>query len=446
MRIKILFFLILLSTSVFSQKIDEEQVPKDVLIAIETVYSGVKVKSWELKDNNYFATVKVDGQSGKAEITPEGKWLNSKFNVSEKELPSSVTTYMSDNFDGFKIKVALYIEDNEEKNYYEIKIQKKGISSGDEYELTFDTKGTLLNSTAPESAKTNKKKEDDEDSKPVKKDKVAKKDSKYEDDEDTKTDDKPVKKSKVAKKSKEDNEDLDPDASVAKSKSKSKAKTKSKKDDEEVVADDDKPVKKSSTAKKSAAANADRSSANKNKNQKTASSSKGKKSKNNEDGEESTSRGGTPSNIKKAFDKKFPNNEEAKWVQVDSNYIVTFFLRDVEQKAEFSPEAKLVATTSFMEPKNLFRPLENYLEKNYKKYKVLSAEKVTYDRNYAKLFPEKKLKSYYMVKISEKVKGSKKPKLSTIYFDSKGTLDRIDEGDFDDDDDSKKKKDDEESE
>ena len=105
MRIKILFFLmILLSANVFSQKIDEDQVPKDVLIAIETVYSGVKVKTWELKDNNYFATVKVEGQTGKAEITPDGKWLSSKFEVGEKELPSSVTTYMSANFDGYKIK------------------------------------------------------------------------------------------------------------------------------------------------------------------------------------------------------------------------------------------------------------------------------------------------------------------------------------------------------
>ena len=122
MRIYILFFLMLLSACAFSQKIDEDQVPKDVLIAIETVYSGVKVKTWELKDNTYFATVKVEGQTGKAEITPEGKWLSTKFNVSEKELPSSVTTYLSDNFDGYKIKQNQYVEDNDEKNYYVLKI------------------------------------------------------------------------------------------------------------------------------------------------------------------------------------------------------------------------------------------------------------------------------------------------------------------------------------
>ena len=39
-----------------------------------------------------------------------------------------------------------------------------------------------------------------------------------------------------------------------------------------------------------------------------------------------------------------------------------------------------------------------------------------------------------MVKISEKIKHSKKPKISTIFFDSKGAMDRIEEGDFEDED------------
>ena len=63
MRTKILFFLILLTANVFAQKIDEEQVPKDVLIGLETIYPEVKAKSWELKDGSYFASIKVDGQS-----------------------------------------------------------------------------------------------------------------------------------------------------------------------------------------------------------------------------------------------------------------------------------------------------------------------------------------------------------------------------------------------
>ncbi|MEI6822900.1 MAG: PepSY-like domain-containing protein [Bacteroidota bacterium] len=425
MRIYILFFLMLLSACAFSQKIDEDQVPKDVLIAIETVYSGAKVKTWELKDNNYFATVKVDGQTGKAEITPEGKWLSTKFNVSEKELPSSVTSYLSDNFDGYKIKQNQYVEDNEEKNYYVLRIAKKGISSGDEYELTFDTKGNLKNSTAPESAKTEKKKAgSDEDADPPKRDKVSKKEVNN-DDEDTKTEDKKAKTSKSSKSTKEP---------VA-----SKTKSKKDKDNEDEDTNDDKPVKKT-TAKKvttSSSSSSDRSSANKTKTQRSTSSGSTKTKKmslSDGDDEGTSGSGSAPGVVKKTFEKKFPKNEKASWIKVDSNFVVSFVFRDIDQKAEFTPDAKLVSTTTAMEPKNLFRPLENYLEKNYKKYKVTSADKIVYNSTYAKQFPEKKLKNYFVVKISQKMRGSKKPKITTIFFDSKGGLDRIEEGDFEDQD------------
>ncbi len=436
MRIKILFLFlfILFSASVFSQKVDEDQVPKDVLIAVETIYSGVKVKTWELKDNNYFATVKIDGQTGKAEISPEGKWLATRFSVNEKELPTLINKYMMDNFDTYKIKVASYVENNEDKTYYELKIQKKGMSSGDEYELTFDTKGNLINSTAPESAKVVKKKDKEDEEVSDKKDKVVKKKSKKDEDEDVKSDesdDKPLKSSKSTKTSKET----------------SASKTKSKKSDDDEDTGDEKPVKKSSSKKSNSDAN-EKSSSTKTKTQKSSSSSSKSKKKNDDD-EGSSKSGSAPALVKKIFQKKFPNNAEPKWTQVDSNYIVSFLVRDMEQKAEFTPDGKIVSTTAFMDVKNLYKPIDTYLDKNYKKYKVLDGEKVIYDRNYTKLFPEKKLKSYYKVKISQKVKGSKKPKLTTIYFDSKGVLDRVDEGDFDDDDqgdNNKKSKKDEDSE
>ena len=430
MRIYILFFLMLLSACAFSQKIDEDQVPKDVLIAIETVYSGVKVKTWELKDNTYFATVKVEGQTGKAEITPEGKWLSTKFNVSEKELPSSVTTYLSDNFDGYKIKQNQYVEDNDEKNYYVLKIAKKGISSGEEYELTFDTKGNLKNSTAPESAKTDKKKAaGDEDAEPPKRDKVSKKEVNI-DDEDTKTEDKKAKTSKSSKSTKE------PVAS----------KSKSKKDNEDEDTSDDKPIKKTS-AKKVTTASSDKPSGNKTKTQRSTSSGSVKTKKMSLSDGNDDSKGGSgsaPGVVKKTFEKKFPKTENASWKQVDSNYVVTFIFRDINQKAEFTPDAKLVSTTTAMDPKNLFRPIETYLDKNYKKFKITSADKIVYNSTYAKQFPEKKLKNYFEVKISQKMRGSKKPKITTIFFDSKGGLDRVEEGDFEDedqgDDDSSSKK------
>lgn len=359
MRTKILFFLILLSANVLAQKINEEQVPKDVLIGLETIYPEVKVKTWELIDGNYFASVKVDGQSGKAEITPNGKWLGSKFPVGEKELPSSVIKYFYDNYPGFKISVSQYVEEPDDNNYYFLKIQKKGLNQDENGDLIFDLAGNLTKSTAPDIVKEEQKTE------------VAKKDDFFDEDKEEK---KPVKKPKVAKVK------------------------------EEPVPKAEKPTPKI------------------------------KKKKNDDDGESSySSKTNVPALIKKMFDKKFPRTEEVSWEQVDSNYVATFFFRINDQKAEFAPDGKLVSTTTIMDPKNIFRPLENYMIKKYKKYKVIKAEKIIYDRNYQKLNPEKKLKNYYFVEISIKVKGKKIPQINRLWFDGVGAIDRIEEGWVEDD-------------
>ena len=140
MRTKILLLLILLSANVLAQKINEEQVPKDVLIGLETIYPEVKVKSWEIVEGNYFASIKVDGQAGKAEITPNGKWLSSRFPVGEKELPSSIIKYFYDNYKGYKITISESVEEPDDNNYYYLKIQKKGLNQSENGELFFDLK------------------------------------------------------------------------------------------------------------------------------------------------------------------------------------------------------------------------------------------------------------------------------------------------------------------
>ncbi|MFZ4400531.1 MAG: hypothetical protein ACOYO1_10890 [Bacteroidales bacterium] len=376
MRTKILFFLILLSANVLAQKIDDEQVPKDVLIGLETIYPEVSAKAWEIKDGNYFASIKVDGQSGKAEISPEGKWIISKFPVGEKELPSTIVKYFYDNYLGYKISISQYIEEPNDNNYYYLKIQKKGLNQEENGELFFDLSGKLTKNTAPEIVKVNDEAKNDvaiEEEKPIKNKK--KKDDVLEEDQ-------PVKSKK--KKIETDDSEI------------------------EAVAPKPKPQPKAPKASKS-------------------------KKKNIDDEESSSSNVDVPQAVKKYFDKKFPRSEEVEWTQNDSNYIAAFFFHEMEQKAEFAPDGKIVSTTSIMDPKNIFRPLENYLMKKYDKYKVVKAEKILYERNYQKIYPEKKLKNYYYVEISQKVKGSKIPKITRLWFDGVGAIDKIEEGDVEDD-------------
>ena len=368
MRTKILLLLIFLSVNVVAQKINEEQVPKDVLIGLETIYPEAKVKIWELIDGNYFASIKVDGQSGKAELTPNGKWLMSKFPVSEKELPSNITKYFYDNYKGFKITISQYTEEPDDNNYYYLKIQKKGLNQNEDGELFFDLSGNLTKSTAPEIVK-----EEPKDEKKVN-------DDIFEEDKPTKN------------------------------------KKKTKVEDEEL---DEKPVSKSKSDKVAEA------------------STKPKKANKKNDDESDNgniSSSDVPGAVKKMLEKKFPRCENVSWDQIDSNYFATFFFRVSDQKAEFAPDGKLVSVTTFLDPKNMFRPIENYLIKKYNKYKILKGEKVVYDRMYQKQFPEKHLKNYYYVEISLKVRGSKSPQINKLWFDGIGAIDKIIEGDNDEED------------
>ncbi|MCX6230536.1 MAG: hypothetical protein NTZ33_03230 [Bacteroidetes bacterium] len=384
MKTKILFILIFLSVNVFAQKVNEEQVPKDVLIGLETAYPEVKAKSWEIKDGNYLANVKVDGQSGIAEFTPDGKWVVTKFPVGEKELPSTVVKFFYDNYaPEYKINVSQIIEEPNDISYYYLKIQKKGIGQEQNGELFFDLTGKLTKNTAPEPVAKAKPAE-----------KTAKKDDVFEED------DKPVK----SKKKKEVVEEDDIPAPKAE-----KA---------------EKPVKTAKSSRVSAKAESKPEP-------RVAKTSKVAK-KTAEDEEASSSSSGTPMIVKKYFDKKFPRSEKVEWTQLDSNYVASFIFHEMEQRAEFAPDGKLVGTTSIMDPKNIFKPLENYLTKKFDRYKVIKAEKVVYERTYQKMFPDKKLKNYYYVEISQKVKGSKIPKISKLWFDGVGQIDRVEEGDVED--------------
>jgi len=358
MKIRFFILLFLISLQLTAQKINEEQVPKDVLIGLESIYPEAKVKTWEIINGNYFATLKVDGQQGKAELTPDGKWIDSRFPVTEKELPSKITKYFYDNYPDFKITTSLFIEEPEDVSYYYLKIQKKGLGQGENGELFFDLAGRLTKSTAPEIVKS-----ETSENKP--KDEIF-------------------------------TEDETPKSSTKKIKEKAKKEPETARETSKPKQTKEKPAKKS------------------------------------KDEDNNSKFTDIPAIVKKNFDKKFPRVENPVWEQVDSNYVVSFFFRINDQKAEFAPDGKLVSTTTIMDPKNIYRPLENYLMKKYKKYKVLRAEKVIYERTYQKIYPEKNLKNYYYVEISERVKGSRIPKITRLWFDGVGAIDRVVEGDIDD--------------
>ncbi len=132
-----------------------------------------------------------------------------------------------------------------------------------------------------------------------------------------------------------------------------------------------------------------------------------------------------PEAVLKMFIRRFPNAKNLKWKISNELYLANFEFRNQPYEAEFSPEGEIVSTTNFFDKKSMIPAIEEYLSQNNKKAKFIEGRRTIYENRYARKHPEKNLKSFYSVEISEKVDKNKEPKHSKLFFDQSGQLDMI---------------------
>ena len=130
-------------------KVKETAVPQSVLLALQKTYEDVKVKTWYQAPGQYIADLVVDGQHGRAYFTASGDWQYSAFPIKESECPTLMNTYFVNNYPGYRIRSIDLVEEMKGDTYSRMMIQKKGLA-GSEYEMIFDTRGKLMQTTAPD--------------------------------------------------------------------------------------------------------------------------------------------------------------------------------------------------------------------------------------------------------------------------------------------------------
>ncbi len=118
-----------------------------------------------------------------------------------------------------------------------------------------------------------------------------------------------------------------------------------------------------------------------------------------------------PQNVAKKFKSRFSNADGVKWETHEGNWLANFTYRDLPTSAEFTDSAEWVMTIVKTDIKNLYAPIQRYLDSEYKDYKVMYAEKATrQDRN-----------DYYYVELISKKKNLD-PQQVGLYFDKTGHL------------------------
>lgn len=121
-----------------------------------------------------------------------------------------------------------------------------------------------------------------------------------------------------------------------------------------------------------------------------------------------------PDVVRKNFSKKFPRAENVSWDKVDENYKVDCFYKERANYAEFTPEGEWVITITDLDTKELYAPIQRYLDENFKKDKVVLAEKaVKADRQ-----------DYYYVQVQKKDQETKDAHIIELFFDKTGRIEQ----------------------
>ena len=131
-----------------------------------------------------------------------------------------------------------------------------------------------------------------------------------------------------------------------------------------------------------------------------------------------------PPDVIMYFKRKYSRAEEIIWDTLHKiNYVVDFFMDDLNIKAEFSPKGVWIESKEIMDPKSLFRPIVNFIDIEYPGSKFIYGEKVTRaDRE-----------NYYYAQITQKMKGVKDPPVTELFFDKVGRFEKVIEPEIPDD-------------
>jgi hypothetical protein len=121
-----------------------------------------------------------------------------------------------------------------------------------------------------------------------------------------------------------------------------------------------------------------------------------------------------PEAVEKQFSRKFPRAENVSWNEVEGNYKVDCFYRGRANYAEFTSEGEWVMTITDLDTKSLYPPIQRYLDENFKRDKVILAEKATKaDRN-----------DYYYLQVEQKDPETKETHIIELFFDKTGRIEQ----------------------
>lgn len=140
--LKIALLTIFASSMLNAQDLTQKDVPSVVMIAFQNTYNNMSNVEWE-KDGNHYK-VEFDDNNIEHEIwySKEGIIVKSEKEITENQLPNTITTVLERDYPNYKIESIELIE-SENKTTYEVELEK---AKDEEIKVVFDATGSVLSS------------------------------------------------------------------------------------------------------------------------------------------------------------------------------------------------------------------------------------------------------------------------------------------------------------
>lgn len=125
----------------------------------------------------------------------------------------------------------------------------------------------------------------------------------------------------------------------------------------------------------------------------------------------------TPAEVLASFKKKFPRITEVEWKPDGENFRAYFENRGIKTELLYKADGMLMTTTKEVLEERYPRPIMKDLTERYPDAKIEQFQKVEYDMKYRKTVTDRKLDTYFHIKLSEKIKGKKDKKYIELTYD-----------------------------
>lgn len=140
-KLFILVALIFTAGNIFSQNLQEKDIPEVVKSQFKTKFPQQTMPKWELDDSLYQASFTSDEMKVETNFDATGNWKETEWEIPLKYTPSKIKEYVAANYAGYKTEEVLITDKPIEGKMYLVEICKKK----ETVELVFTTTGEFKN-------------------------------------------------------------------------------------------------------------------------------------------------------------------------------------------------------------------------------------------------------------------------------------------------------------